>query len=264
MRNIMISTLLIASALGRVPAYGQDTIFFPPPNRIAIRDMRSLPARRVGNALRVYTVVGATGSASLAEFDSGSTTGPVHHHTREQVDVGLTGTLESTLDTHAEQFPPGHAAVIPAEVSHSFSNPRAGLVTALEFHTVRRPDLPPGYPAMRFPYAPEPVSLPDNARLVKRVDAGAGETLDGRTCTVRWRWVSAPVDVHPTTTSTELFVYVARGDAELTAEGRTSRVKEGSLIIIPAELARAKIAPVNTSKAALVEFQVREPAERSP
>lgn len=254
----LISVPLAMGLLAHVAAQAQDTIFFPPANRIAIRDMRSVPPLGLNTLLRVHTVVGQTGSASFAEFDSGAVTGPVHHHTREQVDVGLTGTVEASVGTHVEQLSAGYAVVIPADVSHSFANPRSGLVTAIEFHTVRRPDLLPGYPAMTFPSSSEAVAVPDNQALGKRINTVSGETLEGRSCLVRWRWVGTTVDLHPTPTPTELFVYVAEGGAKLTAEGRTTRVSEGSLIVIPAELAHARIETTGTSKAAVIEFQVQK------
>lgn len=240
-----------------VPAQAQDTIFFPPANRIAIRHMRSVPPLGLDKPLRVHTVVGLTGSASFAEFDSGGVTGPLHHHTREQVDVGLTGTVEASVGSHVEQLSGGYAVVIPADVSHSFANPHSGLVTAIEFHTVRRPDLLPGYPALTFPSSSKAVAVADNRALGKRINTSSGETLKGRTCVVRWRWVGSTVDLHPRPTRTELFVYVAKGGTKLTAAGRTHLVSEGSLIIIPAELAHARIESADRSKAAVIEFQVQ-------
>ncbi len=106
------------------------------------------------------TVVGTTGSFSIGEFDSGSAA-VLHHHTREQADVGITGVFDVTLGTHVEPLGPGAAVIVPPNVAHSIANKGGGVMTVIEFHTVRRPDLVPPRPALTFPASPEPVAVPD-------------------------------------------------------------------------------------------------------
>ena len=235
-------------------ARAQDTLFFPPPNHIAIRVMRSLPSFDVtGN--HVWTVNGTTAAVSLGDLDSAGATA-FHHHTREQADVQLAGTAEIKVGDRAEPFPPGSGIVVPADVAYSFTNRGSGTITLLEFHGVPRPDLVPPRPKISFPVAEEAVAVPVGQQLVTRVDVADGKTLAGRTCYMRWRSVTEPIDVHPAATPTELFVYVAMGNALLRAEGRTTALAAGTLLVIPGPLAHARLESVGGAPAALVEIRV--------
>src|SRR5437588_462785 len=129
--------------------------------------MHAVPAIDLTSGLHVHTVVGNTASVSVAEMDGGATVAP-HHHTREQVDVGLTGTIEATIANHVESLSPGTAVVIPADVTHGFVNRGPGRATAIEFHTVPRPDLVPPRPTTDFPAARDSVGLPDDRHLIVR------------------------------------------------------------------------------------------------
>jgi quercetin dioxygenase-like cupin family protein len=66
--------------------------------------------------------------------------------------------------------------------------------------------------------------------------------------------MSSPIDLHPAVTRTERYVYVVRGDAELSAAGTTMRLSAGTLVIIPPGLphvlARARV----TGDVTLAEF----------
>jgi quercetin dioxygenase-like cupin family protein len=234
----------------------QDTIYFPPTDRIAIRHMPSIPSIELAPRVHVHTVVGATGSVSFGEFDSAGIA-PLHHHTREQADVGLSGQLDMTVGANLEPLPPGFGIIVPANVRHSIGNTHSGVRTVIEFHTVRRPDLVPPRPALTFPAAAEPVSLEANRRLVEQIDAGDGSALTGETCTMRSRRVTAPVDVHPDATPTELFVYVVRGTVRLAASGSTSTLRPGMLVIVPAAIRNVRFSSADADGASVIEFSVR-------
>src|SRR5437868_14717089 len=135
----MLSACILLTSVDPGPADAQDTVFFPGRDHVVIRTMRSVPANAFDARLHVHTVVGVTGSVSFAELDSGAVAG-LHHHTREQVDVGLMGTVEATLGNHIEQLSPGFGVIIPADVNHSFVNRGPGRVTAIEFQTLHIPD----------------------------------------------------------------------------------------------------------------------------
>jgi mannose-6-phosphate isomerase-like protein (cupin superfamily) len=194
-----------------------------------------------------------TGSVSLGEVDSGGVA-PLHHHTREQTDIALTGVFDVTIGDRIESLGPGVGVVIPADVPHSIANHRRGVATMLEFHTVRRPDLVPPRPTMTFPVAPAPAPTPTRALAVP-MDVGDGATLTGETCTMRWRRVTRSVDVHPDPTMTELFVYVARGAVRLVGEAGGETLGAGTLIIVPARVRHVQIAPMGAD-AGLIEFRV--------
>ena len=259
-RIILASTSLLIALLA-VPsrtAYGQDTVSFPPPDRIAIRDMAAVPAVDLTERLHLHTIVGATGSISFGELDSGAVV-PLHHHSREQADVTLSGRMEVTLGQNTQALPPGYGVLIPIDVSHSLANPGPARTTAIEFHTAPRPDLVPPRPAVQFPSSSVARPLLDAHGAVARLDTASGSMMSGRTCVVRWRWVRTTVDVHPSPTPTELFIYVTQGVAELEAEGRTAMLREGSLVLVPTAVVHARIRAVGSYDVGLLEFQVRTP-----
>jgi mannose-6-phosphate isomerase-like protein (cupin superfamily) len=119
----------------------------------------------VAPGVHVRTVVGTTGSFSIGDFDAGSAA-VLHHHTREQADVGIAGVFDMTIGTHEEALGPGAGVIVPADVAHSIANKRGGVMTVIEFHTVRRPDLVPPRPPMTFPSSAEPVPVPAGRRLI--------------------------------------------------------------------------------------------------
>lgn len=237
MKLLGIVSIAMLSAVGV-----QDPLYFPPPDRVSVRVMSELSPIDLAPGVHVRTVVGATGSLSIGEFEPGSAA-VLHHHTREQADVGLNGTFDMTIGTHVEKLGLDMGIIVPSNVAHSIANKGTGVMTVLEFHTVPRPDLVPPRPAMTFPSSPEPVSIPDQSPLVVRFDPPATEmaqSIVGKTCTMTWRRLARgakPADVQAA--GTELLIYVLRGTLQLEytglqAVGSPQRVTAGSVIIIPA------------------------------
>jgi quercetin dioxygenase-like cupin family protein len=254
----VVAALSVSSAL-----VAQDATHFPPADAIAIRVMREVPAVQLTNGFLGRTVVGATGSFTLGEFDAGAGA-PLHHHEREQVNVGLEGVMEMGLGTHTEPLPAGAAVITPANVRHAIRNRSGAKLVSLEFHTIRRPDLVPPRPRPIVPYpvSAEPVTIPDDRNLAVQLaapdqPAGVAKMIRGETCTVAWRRLAAggAVDLAPAQSSAELFVYVASGEAELTGSGVAQRVAAGSLIIIPGHLQKVALKAAGQSDVALVEFR---------
>jgi mannose-6-phosphate isomerase-like protein (cupin superfamily) len=258
MTSRVITAICLSAVAALNSASAQDTVYFPPADRIAIRHLPSIPSIELVPGVHVHTIVGATGSVSFGEFDSGAVA-PLHHHTREQTDVALSGRSDMTIGTNVEFLEPGSGVIVPANVRHSIANPRAGVRTVLEFHTVRRPDLVPPRPAVTFPMAAEPVPLPADRRLVRPMDAADGSTLTGETCTMRWRRVTGSVDVRPAATATELFIYVARGAVRLDAGRLTPTLGTGILIIVPATTRHVQLSSAGAEDASVIEFSVRPP-----
>ena len=252
-RILAITSLVVGVGANARPLTAQDTLFFPAPDRLTVRALKSVPTVDVAPGVHVHTVVGVTGSVSLGEFDSAGAA-PLHHHTREQTDVGLTGAFDVTVGDRVERLEPWSGMIIPADVPHLIANNRSGVAAVLEFHTVRRPDLVPPRPRMTFPSTPAPAATPSRP-LIARMDAGDGVTFTGETCTMRFRRLTAAVDVHPDATPTELFVYVARGAVRLEGTEGGTVLGAGTLIIVPARERRVQIAP-SGADASLVEFRV--------
>ena len=248
---IAMQTLLVA----------QEVDPFVPADQVATRVMQHLPTVEVAPGVRARTVVGARGSFSLVDFAPGSAAG-LHHHTREQANIGLAGTFEVTLDDHVESMQPGDGFVIPANVSHSIANKGEGVTTLIEFHTVRRLDVVPPRPVIAFPKSPAPVALADGRTLVRRLDGtdttdSAASRIDGETCMLAVRRLvagAAPTDLHPRPTGAEVYVYVLRGHADLTSKGTVRRLEAGTLVVVPAAELHVMVQAVGSTDAHLAEF----------
>src|SRR5215831_15638014 len=234
----------------------QDPLYFPPTDRVSVRVMSELSPIDVAPGVHVRTVVGPTSSVSIGEFEPGSAA-VLHHHTREQADVGLTGTFDMTIGTHVEKLGPDTGVIVPANVEHSIANKGTSVMTVIEFHTVPRPDLVPPRPAMTFPSSPEPVPIPDSP-LIVRFDFPRSETaqsITGKTCAMTWHRLgrgATPAEVQAT--ETELLVYVLRGTLQLDAGSSPQRVSAGSVVVIPAHQS-ARLQATDTD-VTLVDFRV--------
>src|SRR5262245_65519138 len=103
-----------------------QSLYFLPRDRVAIRDMRDVPHIDLAAGVRVRTVVGSTGSFSVADFDPGAAA-VLHHHTREQADVGIDGVFDMVIAGRVEPLGPGAGVIVPPDVAHSTRNsdPRA-------------------------------------------------------------------------------------------------------------------------------------------
>jgi len=244
--------------------FAQASVHFPPADAIAIRVMRDVPAAQLTAGFLGRTVVGATGSVTLGEFEDGAGA-PLHHHEREQVNVGLEGVMEMGLGTHTEPLPAGSAVITPANVRHAIRNRSGARLVSLEFHTIRRPDLVPPRPRPLVPYpvSPEPVAIPDDRTLVVQMasmnqPSGVARVIQGATCTLAWRRVAAgasPADLAPSRSEAELFVYVASGEADVSAPGLSQRVSAGTLIVIPGHHLHVRLTAAGPADVALVEFR---------
>lgn len=259
-RRILVAVAGLSLSSGLI---AQDAVHFPPTDAIVIRVMRDVPAAVLSKGFLGRTVVGATGSFSFAEFEDGAGA-PLHHHEREQVNVGIEGQMEMGLGTHTEPLPIGAAVITPSNVRHAIRNRSGARLVSLEFHTIRRPDLVPPRPRPTVPYpvSPEPVAIADDRMLAVQLaapdqPAGVAKMIRGETCTVAWRRLAAGVaaDLAPARSSAELFVYVASGEADLTATGVAQRVAAGTLIIIPGHLQWVMLKQAGPADVALVEFR---------
>lgn len=238
----------------------QERLNFASAERVTVRVMREIPAVEVAPGVRVWTVVGSTGSFSLADFEKGSVA-PLHHHTREQADVSISGVFDITLGNHVEGVGPGVGFIVPPNVSHSIANAKGGVMTVVEGHTVRRPDLVPPRPAMTFPASPQAVAIPGERKIAAPLEStgassGPLTTISGETCTLAWRRLEkgkSGVDVGPAGRRGELFVYVVRGDVGLVAARQEQALHPGTLVVVPGT-ASIRMRATGTADAAVVEF----------
>ncbi len=254
MRRLLTSVMWIGLS---VAVGAQDPLYFPPADRVSVRLIRELSPIDLAPGVHVRTVVGQSVSVSVGDFEPGAAA-VLHHHLREQGDVGLTGTFDMTIGTHVEKLGPDMGVIVPANVDHSIANKGSALMTVLEFHTVPRPDLVPPRPAMTFPSSPESVPLPDRTLLVhafRQVPSEKAERIAGKTCAMTWHRLGR--DAKPgevLATGTELLVYVAHGTIQLETAGAPRRVQADSVIVIPAGQ-RARFQPVDTD-VTLIDFNL--------
>jgi quercetin dioxygenase-like cupin family protein len=231
----------------------QDAIHVVPADKVAIRRMSDVPAIDVAPGVHVRTVVGTTGSFSVGEFEPRSAA-PLHHHAREQADIGISGSFDVTLGDHVESLRPGAGFIVPPNVSHSIANNGSEPATAIEFHTVRRPDLVPPRPAMTFPASLEPVRLPEGRHLIAPMDSSPEAFMHGETCVLALRQIAGgtrAIEIRGGTV--ERFVYIVRGDLQVTAKQMRDRATAGSLIVVPAGVT-ITVQPVGNRAATLAEF----------
>jgi len=240
-----------------VAVAAQDPLHFPPADRVSVRVMSELTPIDVAPGVHARTLVGPTASVSVGEFEPGSAA-VLHHHTREQADVGVIGTFDMTIGTHVEKLGPDMGVVVPANVAHSIANKGAGMMTVVEFHTVPRPDLVPPRPTMTFPSSPEAVAVPDTSRMVIKFAPPRAETaqrISGKTCAMTWHRLgrgATPGEVQAS--DVELLIYVLRGTLQLETMNTPQRVNAGSVIVIPAHQ-RARLQAID-GDAATVDFNI--------
>ena len=87
----VVAGLCVGAAL-----VAQESVHFPPTDQVVILAMRDVPAVQLAAGFMGRTLVGATGSFTYAEFEDGAGA-VIHHHTREQVNVGIDGAMERAL-----------------------------------------------------------------------------------------------------------------------------------------------------------------------
>jgi len=244
----------------------QDDLHFVPADRVSVRPMNDVSAIELAPGVNVRTVVGTTGSVSIGDFEPGSAA-VLHHHTREQADIGMTGEFDVTLDNHVEKLRPGSGMVVPSNVAHSIANNSRSRATVVEFHTVRRPDLVPPRPSITFPMSATPVRLPAGRQLVQPMNGPIRESpasanwLPGETCRLAWRrMASGTAAVEIRAGAVERFAYVVSGQIQMSSAAGRDVVKVGSLIVLPARTAITIQAagPVNVT---IAEF-IPAPSER--
>jgi mannose-6-phosphate isomerase-like protein (cupin superfamily) len=260
MFTIRLSVVAFAAFLAawmQVPA--PDALQFVATDRVAVRVMSQIPAIDLAPGVRVRTVVGTVASFSVAEFEPGSAA-VLHHHTREQADISLAGSFDMTIGERVEKLAPGYGVVVPPNVAHSIANKGSERMSVIEFHTVRRPDLVPPRPPITFPASEKPVSLADGRQLIYPLDRPIRESpfsaywLRGETCMLAWRRLSSGTGaVEIRARDVEYFVYVVRGELNLKNGDSQERIREGTLVVIPAQ-GIVTIQAAGPAGAAVAEF----------
>ena len=99
-----------------------------------------------------------------------------HHHTHEQINFGLAGSIAVTIDEARHELSKLRVTLAPSESAHFAANDGGETVTFGEFQPVRRLDLVPPRQKVIFPAAPEPIAVPSNARVFVDFNPASGRS----------------------------------------------------------------------------------------
>lgn len=294
MQFLPILVAVVASApVQRVPPLSESVVLegapgareaVPiPPGVQVFYHPKDIPMVTIREGMRRGVVVGNTISVSVDELDplhiQGSPPESAHHHTHEQADFGLVGTLEVFVGGKRAPVGPMMISMVPPDVPHTVTRVLGpGKVTSLEFSTIRREDLLPHRPQVQFPASAEPTSVPDGFQVFTDFDTvewvgepGASRftAVFGETCTAfiyhvpaeSMKGVEAPGHHH----HNEQISVVIRGQADLRLGDQFQRVGPGTVMLVPPNVDHYGLAPVNDEDLVLLEFQpiVREDMRRT-
>lgn len=236
----------------------QDTLHFVPKGKLAIRDMRQVPWDSIAPGVRAKTVVGSMGSVSMAEIAPGSRTTP-HHHTRQQVNVGLSGEAQFQLDTATFRLHRGDWVMVRSDVTHGIANASDAPAQLLELHSVRRLDLVPPYPSVTWPRSASPRSVLLWGSVHRAYDSTtfAGPMSYETTSVLVDQVRNFTINVGP---ASEEFAYIVSGTGtvHILGDTREQRIGPGSLIVMPAA-AKVVVQSPDRNRILIVTLSVHPP-----
>ena len=292
---LIVAMLFVASTAGaqRVPPLSESAVLEGAPGS---KDAVPIPAGvkvffqpedvamvTIREGMRRGVVAGNTISVSVDELDPRFILGlppeSAHHHTHEQANFGLVGTLEMYVGGVRSLVGPGMIGVVPPDVPHTVTKVLGpGTVRSLEFSVAKREDLLPHRPKVEFPKSAEPKGVPGGFRVFADFDTveWVGEpgtsrftAAFGETCTAfiyhvpaaTMKGVEAPGHHH----HNEQISVVLRGRADVRLGDRFERVGPGTIMFVPPNVDHYGLASVDGEDLVLLEFQpiVREDMRRT-
>jgi mannose-6-phosphate isomerase-like protein (cupin superfamily) len=260
--KLFATSLLSVASAGAVLA--QDTAFFAAQGRVSVVHVPALGWQPLGANIRVKSVVGTVGTFSLAEFAPGATAA-VHHHAREQANLGWSGGLHMTVDSQTVPLVVGAAVLVPPDVAHGLENVGVIPASMIEFHTVRRIDLVPPHPRASFPRGAVAMPMPRDRRVFAAFDSahaprpGADVVITGSTATLRIHRLGSDAEIilNPEPTrDAEQFVFVLTGAGEIIDASGARTVSPGTLIVAPANVPLARVRAPSDKQLLLAIFAV--------
>ena len=231
---ILVIALVTAHAAGAEP---------PALRRV---DLDALPWTVLNPQLRIKTVVGQAGTFAFGEFAPGPERKP-HHHTYEQINVGLTGTAGVRAAGRPIALGRLGASFTPNDVEHVLMNTGAPS-TLVEFQPVRRLDLLPDRTAVQLPVGASAAGVPSDWPLVSDLDpnstgwndVGAGvrsKVAKGRASAVTaWHLSEGMRRPHALTvqfSDSGRFLFAISGSVEIRRGRESVRLGARTLIVSP-------------------------------
>jgi mannose-6-phosphate isomerase-like protein (cupin superfamily) len=208
--------------------------------------------------IRGRTVIGTVGSLSLIELSPGAPSA-APDHTREQINVGLTGAPEVQVDSQRIPLPRGTSIIVPSNVVHVARNTSSSPITYFEFHIVRRPDVVTPFPKIDFPRAPTPAHLDPTARIVARHDLenASRVSAEGKSSAFTVRVLAGGSTLEFPDTRDEHFWYSLGSGTVLAGNKVTQGFDDNSIVVIPPSSGVVRVTA--GTKLTLLDFAVHPP-----
>lgn len=231
-------------------------------------DLSTLPLTPLGK-LQGKGFVGRSGSFVAAQLPPGLRT-TLHHHTHEQITIGLTGSMEISIGGVVHPLRVFGAGITPPNSQHFVGNSDGtAIATGIEFQPILRPDWFPPYPKVTLAASSEPIPVspeqvvfedlaPSSGGWQVAVDGARSKTLSGRACRVTIWDLSAPnasADLTPKSARSERFVYVLAGRAEMTV-GRAGRnIGTEMLAVVSSGAESIRLRAIGTGRTLILVFE---------
>jgi len=196
--------------------------------------------------IRIKKVMGDVGTFMLGRFRAGFTSAP-HHHTYEQINIGLTGMYTLLVAGSRHTVSAMRGVVIPPDVEHNNDVPEdAGDPELIEFQSTRRLDFPPERQQVTLPVGPTALPVPEGRQIA--FDFGASSpgwqtigtgvrmkaSTGGTTAISSWEFLPTAqdsVDLRRLLPDAERFVYVVEGAVEAGTDARRLVMNPGALLV---------------------------------
>lgn len=242
------------------------------PSAPVLHDLTGMPELELNSNIRIKKVMGEIGTFALGTFRAGFKSAP-HHHTYEQINVGLTGAFTLPVAGIRHTVSARRGVAIPPDVEHNNDVPGdAGDPELIEFQSARRLDFPPERQQIVLPVGPAALPVP----------AGRQVAFDFGSSSPGWQAIAKGVRMHASTGGTtaisawefatsadeeiplrvllpgaEQFVYVVNGVVEATSEARRFAVNSGALAVNPLGGQPLRIRRQGKQPALLLVFESR-------
>jgi quercetin dioxygenase-like cupin family protein len=259
--HLLFVALLASSATLPVIATAQREL-------LTFHDVASLPWTDLRPGLRIKVVVGEFGTFAFVEMEPGVRTSG-HHHTHEQVNLGLSGSAEVSIDGSIHRLDSFGATITPANATHLLANNGNAKAVSLEFQPVRRLDLVPPRSALTFPASPQPVPLPRDARVFALLAPSSSgqdqgtivKELAGKTGRLRVGRVGGAQggQLDLSRSAGESFVYVVEGKAEVTAGANQRKVAPQTLVVVSGQARDTRLNTAIGNTVMVVIYDVANP-----
>jgi quercetin dioxygenase-like cupin family protein len=261
MKWLLAGTLALLVTL---PATARET-------KIAVYDLAGMPMLEASATLRLKKVMGQIGTFALGQFVAGIKSTNPHHHTHEQINVGLTSWLEQKVGGVPHRVAELQGTLIAADVVHGpIMTPEDAAPTFIEFQPVRRTDLPPERVKSAFPIAATEMPLPQGWRVAldftstssdwERLSNGVrAKASTGKGVSVSaWQIpasATAPFDLQLHVPGAEQFAYIVSGAVEIGSGNERHQVKAGALLVNPPDSRPMQARAISTAAATLLVFE---------